>query len=147
MSCRHPAPRGRKGPLFPPAAAEHAHTHAQKTPPLCVGVHGSAHVSVWMCCIITVCLWAGVACQPPNPTPSPPSQSALDGFYWSNRQRGHTHTHSPWSQADRDRQRLGEVERTARGCLQTTGNTPPSHKNTGVEAKKKDCAKPLASLC
>lgn len=52
----------------------------------------------------------------------------------------HTHTHTnpeqPWSQADRDRDRLGEVERTAWGCLQTTGNTPPSHETYRSKSQK-----------
>lgn len=157
MSCRHLAPRGREARYSPPNrhTCIHTRTHTHtKWLSVCLWESGiwsctcTHSYSAWLsmdvpvrctmclCCIIIVCLWAGVVCQ------SPPGPSLLwlvllkQQTAWA-----HTHTHTrtsseqPWSQADRDRQRLGEVERTAWGCLQTRGNTPPSHRNSGVEAK------------
>lgn len=148
---------GEGRPAIPHLTGTHAYTHAHthtKWLSVCLWESGiwsctcTHSYSAWLsmdvpvrctmclCCIIIVCLWAGVVCQ------SPPGPSLLwlvllkQQTAWA-----HTHTHTrtsseqPWSQADRDRQRLGEVERTAWGCLQTRGNTPPSHRNSGVEAK------------
>lgn len=137
MSCRHLAPRGRKPCYFPPN--KHTRTPAHRVAPraapcavLCLDVQLRTPVWSYYCVLCELVLSVNLDTLF-TPTPPPPPGPRLVLFKQQTDSVG-THTHKSqqqlWSQADRHRQRLGEVERTARGCLQTTGNTPPSHEKS-----------------
>lgn len=174
MSCRHLAPRGREARYSPPNrhTCIHTRTHTPNvvvcvpvgewnmelhvhTQLLCMALYGCAGALHDVFVLHYYCVPVSWCCL----SISPWSQSALAGFIEATdsvgthtHTRSHTHTRTsseqPWSQADRDRQRLGEVERTAWGCLQTRGNTPPSHRNSGVEAKNSNSPLlPFSSVC
>ncbi len=104
MSCRHLAPRGRKACYSPPNT--HAHTHTLRVWAsvcdrgecvavcACMLLHSySACLCVYMC--VAQCVCAALllcACELVLSVNLPLVPACSGWFYWSNRQRGHTHT-------------------------------------------------------